>query len=79
MKKKWYEIIPQFLNALPFDLEPMIWFIMSGVLIFGGFKLAIEGETAAGTLLAALGGAGIARVRGTRKNVTDKPPVLPND
>lgn len=68
MKKKWYEIIPQFLNALPFDLDPMIWFLMSAGLIFGSYNLATKGETAAGTLLAALGGAGIARVRGSRKN-----------
>jgi len=73
-KKKWYIIIPEFLHALPFDMEPMIWFVMSAALILMGFKLAIEGQTAAGTLLSALGGAGIARVRGSRKNGVVKEP-----
>ena len=74
MKKKWYEIIPQFLSNLPWDLEPMIWFVMSSGLIFGGYKMVKDENTAAGTLLAALGGAGIARVRGSRKNEPDTQP-----
>ena len=66
--KKWYEIIPQFLNDLPLDIEPMIWFVMSAVLIFMGYDEAVQGNSAQATLYSALGGAGIARIRGTRKD-----------
>ena len=68
MKKKWYEIIADF----PFDLEPILWFVMSGALIlFGNYTLKDE-KSAIGTLFIALGGAGITRVRGGRKRVDEQ-------
>jgi len=63
MKKRWYEIV----NELPFDLEPILWFLLSASLIFLGNAFIKDGETGAGTLFAALGGAAITRVRGGRK------------
>jgi len=73
--KRWYEIIPQFLKEIPIDIEPMIWFFMSSVLIFAGHYCVTNEKTTAGILLAALGGAGIARVRGSRKDPPPAPPV----
>jgi len=73
MKKKWYEIIKE----LPFDVEPIIWFTMSGALILSGNWLLKDEKTAIGTLFIALGGAGITRVRGGRKPIESTNPPIP--
>lgn len=80
MKKKWYEIV----TDLGIDLNPIIWFIMSAIFIFTGYWIiysGIEEESphlaAIGTLVAALGGAGIARVRSSRVSVQEVPPSDP--
>ena len=49
------------------DLEPIIWFVLSACLIFLGNVFIEDEKTAVGTLFIALGGAGITRVRGSRK------------
>jgi len=64
MKKRWYEII----GLLPFDIEPIIWFFLSTALIMLGVFFIGTDQKEAGTLFAALGGAGITRVRGGRKD-----------
>jgi len=69
MKKKWYEIV----GDLGIDISPVLWFFLSAILIFMGNGFIKDGKTGAGTLFAALGGAAITRVRGSRKN------VLPNE
>ena len=73
---RWYKIV----SDLGIDLNPIIWFILSAVFIFLGYFIIysrIEKETphlaAIGTLVAALGGAGIARVRSSK--IADKPPL----
>jgi len=85
--KRWYEIV----QILGIDLEPMIWFIMTAAFIFIGSKLIYSGletaavngaitakaagETAAGTLFASLGGAGIGRIRSSRERLARQPPI----
>lgn len=69
MKKKWYEIVQE----LGIDVEPIIWFFLSAGLIFAGVGFIKDEKTMVGTLFVALGGAGITRVRGSRK----KPDLLP--
>ncbi len=64
MIPKWYDKI---------DWEPVLWFILSAAMIFAGFYIFSAAPadnkmlSAVGTLFIALGGAGIARVRSSKK------------
>ena len=57
------------LKNFSFEIEPIIWFILSAILIFIGAWMFKENNVPFASLFSALGGAGITRVRSPNKTV----------